>query len=46
MPVVTKLGYRKPTRVATTKQEGPRPISMVGEGRASSIQSFTEGQAK
>ena len=48
MPVVTRLSYRKPARLADAPPTtGPQPIStLAGGGRASAVQSFTEGQAK
>lgn len=47
MPVVTKLSYRKPTRVVQDeKEKDPKPISQVGGGRSSSMQAFTQGMIK
>ncbi len=46
MPVVTKLAYRKPARLAKAEPVGPTPISTIGDGRGGLLTSFTEGSAK
>jgi hypothetical protein len=37
-----RIVFRKPTRLVTTEQKGPRPIA-VDYGRAEALQAFTEG---
>lgn len=48
MPVVTKLSYRPPARLVSEQKNEPkpRPISTIGFGRDSSLQSFSQGQIK
>jgi hypothetical protein len=47
MPMVTRLSYRKPARIAEAPPvTGPEPISTIGGGRGGILISFTEGQQK
>ena len=48
MPMVERIIYRKPAesvqKDAANGQNGPKPISLVGGGRAGSLIAFTEGR--